>query len=522
MKKIFCIALVILSLIMLEIRHCFNIQKNKIDSLTDWFDNGKNFNVVSYRSCCIPFLADNVSSENVNNESKFRHHDMLLFKYRTPLYFNAEIGDPVITDPENLQNEFRTSPKLNEYANFPLVKPDSVFHGRTGKERFVISGIYDPDSALKGIGFNQRRDSFMHPEDTLVLKYLEVIQDVSSPGQDLLPSQEDDQAQTFNNSLVAIAFITKNKRSRAERILDYYANATDKKNTDITLQNFYYKGEARGFYQWVSLKTRHAPAGTVDRWIGDMAWLLIACKNYEHKYDSHRYNNLVKIIRDLLISFYKNADYGGYIQSGWRHGDSYLHESSGHHEGNIDCYVALKLCGENYYAQQIKIWLEHQLHDKINLPLDLYTWRVLAFGSKYAGLLNIPEYNFGYRKIISINGIMTMGFYSGYDYNTNNFWNDGTGHISCAFQAFGDKKRGYFYANQLDHLIIERVIHGHVTHSIPYVLNKSKGYEWVDTTKGFISCAAWYILAKNGVNPFMSGNFKDTVLSKSLTGAKNF
>ncbi len=62
----------------------------------------------------------------------------------------------------------------------------------------------------------------------------------------LLPSMEGSQFQTFNNSLVAIAYILKGEKERSERILDFFAEATDKENQSPTLQNFFYKGEARG------------------------------------------------------------------------------------------------------------------------------------------------------------------------------------------------------------------------------------------------------------------------------------
>lgn len=370
-----------------------------------------------------------------------------------------------------------------------------------------IKSTFDPDSTLPGIGFAQRRDSIMINEDPLILEYLKLIQDISSIDQKLLPSMEGDEAQTFNNSLVAISFIIKDERERAERILDFYANATDTNNTDIHLQNFYYNGEARGFYQWVSLKTKKEINGDVDRWMGDMAWLLIACKNYEKKYNSERYDNLVEIIKDLLISFFKETNNGGYVQSGWRKGDSYLHEATGHHEGNIDCYVAFKLCNEDYYAQKIKNWLLNELDGRANLPIDLYTWRVLAFGSSNAHLLNIPEYDFKYRKTISIKGDDIMGFYHGSDISIDNFWNDGAGHIACAYLAFGDSLRGYFYTNQLDKIIIEKVIENITTHAIPYTLNKTGGYNWVNQSNGFISCVAWYIFAKNKHNPFLSDTY---------------
>ncbi len=72
---------------------------------------------------------------------------------------------------------------------------------------------------------------------------------------------------------------------------------------------------------------------------------------------------------------------------------------------------------------------------------------------------------------------------------------------ACAYLAFGPRERGFFYANQLDSLLLSKSLHGVPVHALPYTVNRSGGYAWVDTTKGFTSCAAWYILAKNGVNP---------------------
>ncbi len=490
-----------------------------------WFDMNMVLSDTLTHEYPVVFYIRSSSRVNDNLEIKFTGKNGSVFRRLVPLDSFTGQWKHIVVYPGDTEYAWGGDSKLDALSLFSIAASgfgkdtiwlDEIGIGKLGLKSSFPS-IYDPDSTLTGIGFVQRRDSEMHPEDTLVLKYLKVLQDLSSPEADLLPSQEDDQAQTFNNSLAALAFIIKNEKERAERILGFYDAATSKNNTDITLQNFYYNGEARGFYQWVSLDSRHAPAGTGDRWVGDMAWLLITCKFYELKYSSNRYDNLVRIIKDLLLSYYKESDIGGYIQSGWRSGDSFLHEATGHHEGNIDCYVALKLCNENYFAQKIKIWLEQELNNQKNLPLDLYTWRVLAFGSDYSGLLNIPEYNYSYRKVIGVNGKETMGFYHTSDFYTRNFWNDGTGHIACAYQAYGDKERGYFYANQLDNLIIERELGGELSHTIPYTLNKTGGYNWVDTTKGFVSSAAWYILAKNGVNPFMSENFKDTLLSVKLS-----
>lgn len=380
------------------------------------------------------------------------------------------------------------SPELT--ASFPLAGPQ-----------------LDPNRELSGIGFKQRRAAKLIPEDPLVLEWLKQMQDVSSPDRAILPTTEDNQAHTFNNSLVAMAFILKGEKERAERILDFYASATVRENQDPTLQNFFYKGEPRGFFQYVTLNPEgnlpayHNP-GKSDRWIGDMAWLLMAYKYYEKTYNSDRYSQIIQLLKDLLISWYKDADDGpgGYIQHGWRRGDSYLHENYGHPEGNIDCYAAFKLCGEEEYAQKIRLWLDRVLRGD-SLPLDLYTWRVFAYGKEHADLLNIPEYDLRYRKTLEINSRKVAGLFPFPDINVNNIWLDGTGHIACAYIVLGNKERGYFYANQLDAFLINRNINGVDTRTLPYTANKEGGFDGFKQDKGFISVAAWYIFAKNGFNP---------------------
>jgi len=340
-----------------------------------------------------------------------------------------------------------------------------------------------------------------------VIEYLRLIQDEFSEDKKLVPSMEDNSAHTFNNSLSAIAFILVNEKERAERILDFYSSATIKDNEEITLQNFFYKGEPRGFYQEVVLNDCEVPryhriVGSYggDRWIGDMAWLLIAYKFYEEKYNSKKYAKITSLIKDLLVSFYTPAKVGGYIAHGWRNDDKKLHEDFGHEEGNIDCYAALKLCGEKKITRNIKKWLDDRLENKKDLPLDLYTWLVLAFGKKYKKLLEIPENDRKYKKIVVFNDKEVIGFFSG-PTDVDNIWIDGVGHIACAFYSVGDVKRGDFYVEQLEKMFIIRKINNREAKALPYTANTKGGYEWVDVNKGFSSAVCWYIFAKNRFNP---------------------
>ena len=377
-----------------------------------------------------------------------------------------------------------------------------------GRYRILRSGpVLDPDRELPGIGFKQRRADVMIPEDPRVLEWLKTLQDESSPGRQVLPTTENNQLQTFNNSLVAIAFILKGEKERAERILDFYAARTVRDNQDPTLQNFFYKGEARGFFQQVELNDKDGikafhHTGDSDRWTGDMAWMLMAYKYYELEYGAERYREITGLILDLLISWYSDdpkVPGGGYVDHGWRKGDKYLHEGFGHAEGNIDCYAVFKLYGKDELAARIRTWLE-SVATGTGMPLDLYTWRVLAYDGERCDLLDIPDFDLRYRKTLMVNGRQVTGPYHSADMTVDNIWLDGLGHIACAYAACGNVERARFYANQFDPILMESTLGGKSTLTLPYTLNEQGGFNF-DQSKGIISVAAWYIFAKNEFNP---------------------
>lgn len=387
--------------------------------------------------------------------------------------------------------------------NIPLVRVP--YHGP----------LLDPDRALAGVGVRQRRAEKLTPEDPLVLEWLKQMQDTSTPDHKLIASTAGgDEVHTFNNLLAAMAFTRDGERERAERILDFFRDAAvDRNNADPTKQSFFLRGEARGFYQRVSLKggdgiaPMHAPHD-VDRWMGDMAWLTFACLDHDRTFHDTRYAGLTKLLTDLLRSWWRPNPKGpgGYVQHGWRKGDTKLHEDGGHHEGNVDCYAVFTLLGDRKLAQQIRAWLNSELDERNDLPLDLYTWRVMAFDGQPAVLLDVPDFDLRFRKSVKFHDRMVVGPYSS-PADVENIWVEGIAHMSCAFASAGNKQRAFFYANQLDGAIIDQKIGDKLTHSLPYTLNRGGGYAWVNPDEGFLSAAAWYILAKHQFNPLRLKSF---------------
>ena len=144
-----------------------------------------------------------------------------------------------------------------------------------------------------------------------------------------------------------------------------------------------------------------------------MAWLLLAYCDYRQTYKNNRYDAAIDQLRDLLKSWYIDNPNGpgGYVQHGWRRGDSQLHEKSGHHEGNIDCYAVFLLLGETQLAEKIHAWLENELSNREDLPLDLYTWRSMAERDSKPNLLDVPDFDLRYRKTVDFHGHQIVGPY---------------------------------------------------------------------------------------------------------------
>ena len=341
--------------------------------------------------------------------------------------------------------------------------------------------------------------------DQLLLEWIKFNQDTSSPDQRMVGDiLEGHTAQTFNNALTAMAFMVMDERERAERILDFYAGAADAANTNHLAQNFFFLGQARGFYQNMAIKNlKEAPQYVAiwngDRWMGDMSWLLIACKQYEKKYNSDKYARITGLLRDLIVSWYIPEGDAGYVGSGWRHFDEKLHEENGHPEGNIDAIAVLQMTGDHAMAERVKQWLLPRVSGG-DRPLDLFTWKVLTFGKEFEGDLEKLETFRGYKKTLTFNGKEVTGFTSSKTQDVN-IWGDGLGHVACAYYAVGNVEKGDYYLGELEKMALQLPVDGRPAMGIPYCAAKTPGYEWVNPNEGFVSCAAWYIFAKHRFNP---------------------
>ncbi|MDD4737086.1 MAG: discoidin domain-containing protein, partial [Kiritimatiellae bacterium] len=393
----------------------------------------------------------------------------------------------------------------NIWLNWPRSSaPDQVLVDGKLVAETASAGMAIPAGA-KTIQATWSTSEMIDKQTAQMLNWMKTNQDSASPEKQLLSDTLGGAiAQTFNNALAAMAYTALGEEERAGRILDFYRDATVKDNDDQFLQNLYYKGEARGFFQnaWLTEGDGHKRfhcAKDSDRWMGDMAWLVFACKQFDARFNTDRYEGLAQELFALLKSWYVPQGEGGYFAHGWRKSDTYLHEDHGHHEGNIDAYALCVMMGDLETAGKISVWLKPQL-TRDDMPLDLYGWRALAFAPNEAECLKIPETVPGYKKTVIFNQKRVIGFTS-FRNQDNNIWGDGLGHISCAYSAVNNPEKARFYLEQLGNMIIPESYNGTTEYGIPYTACNTRDYEWVNTREGFVSCAAWYIMAAQRMNP---------------------
>jgi hypothetical protein len=368
---------------------------------------------------------------------------------------------------------------------------------------------FEPNSVPQ-LDYNARTAPSANQLDTLVIKWLEQIQDGISTGGKLLPAMEDNNLQTYTNALSAMTFIVAKKPERAERILSFYDALMDSSIHNSKYPSFYKNGKAAGLFQ--SLEYRQSDStyiGNSDRWIGDMAWLLLAYKCYQKYCDSSKYTTAITNLKNLLLEFYKSDSQsgGGFIKIGWQKNDSFF-DSTGHIEGNIDCYAALKLCGENETAIKIKKWLDSKWGNGFDHPLDEYTWRVLSFGADSINSIRIPESDYRFWKLnIDFNGKKVDGIYSYPLLCVDNIFIEGVAHLACSYYMSGNIPRANYYSNLLDQFILPK----DAIKYLPYVANNSNSdFSWVNINKGMASTAAWYIFAKSKFNPMLIEQYQQT------------
>ena len=173
----------------------------------------------------------------------------------------------------------------------------------------------------------------------------------------LVSNQQDDVGANYVNALAVMVFTLKNDHAKAKKILDYYNGRASEffegrcSRFDLPCSSSDPCDSAHpcGFFQSRNPKTGE-PDRRGDRWIGDMAWLLMAIHHYQAKTADSSYVSDGKAIVNLLKHFQQQSV--GCVSNGWITGDKEF-DTDIYAEGNLDAYKALFLVGETLAASQL-------------------------------------------------------------------------------------------------------------------------------------------------------------------------
>ena len=333
----------------------------------------------------------------------------------------------------------------------------------------------------------------------------------------LLPSQQDNNASTYNNALSVMVFTLEGDNIKAKKILDFFNNQAIEffggrcssfdfacSATDPCGEN-----DPCGFFQFRDSLTG-VPFKNTNRWIGDNAWLLMAIHHYQAATGDTSYQPMAEAIARLLMSF-QQAE--GYIASGWENDDQNFNKEEGHAEGNLDAYKSLMLFNKIGAAQSIKNWLDFNDLNWRKGPLDNHSWRVLSLGKEYGFSLPDAERSddetLRYKNTISLNTLNLNGFlpisvseYADRCKLEGNIWLEGTGQMATSFYRAGYRERGDFYVGQLESFLFEPAeVPGTLTLSFLAIADPLC-HDWADPGKGHVASVAWYLFAHERFDPF--------------------
>lgn len=338
----------------------------------------------------------------------------------------------------------------------------------------------------------------------------------------LLPGQENPQdhyaSVTYLNALAVMAFTLHNDYPRAVKILNFFNGRASEfsggrcssfSTCTATLLCDADSAHLCGFFQARSSETGEYDLSANNRWMGDMAWLLMSIHHYKAATGDTSYDAMADAIVNLLISF-QQPD--GYIAPGWANGDQSF-SNVGYAEGNLYAYKALLLFGKSPEAQRVKDWLDYtNIGDEWQKgALDVHFWRVLSLGKEYGYTLpdveRTDDDTLRYKSTINYHGSEVTGFLPHPIINSvclmdENIWTEGTGGMAAAFYKAGYIERWSFYVGELEKLIFEPAAFPG-TRALPYLaLPDPICYPWVDPSQGHVAAVIWYIFAKEHYDPF--------------------
>ena len=441
----------------------------------------------------------------------------------------------------------------NSEWNVPVVEfPDSSTKRSTGivtltREwtQFSIDlNSADLSSIVCGFGYVLKGNALGNGEKVFYLDEIRFEGDFSS-GTDrhfLLRSYDTDNiyiqnaAFSYDNALTAMAFLSAGYKEEAEMILDAFVYAVENDRYQAgRVRNAYAAGDISAFNGWGG--TARLP-GWYDRinkeWyedryqtgsnVGNTSYVALSLLQYDALYGNVRYLNTARALMDWVIDSCSGEGDGftaGY--DGWPEGGSdvtyiFTYKSIEH---NIDAYAAFRQLYnrtneqkyqdaadsalrfvQSMYDEEKCLFYTGTLDDGVtasmkNTVLDAQVWACLALGeqfSPYEASLNIVE------EMKTEEG--------GYPFclaNVNGgWWAEGTAYTALMYRLRGDDEKALSALKTMTSIQRESGLFPAAT-----VENLSTGFglfdgsPWEYGTANHLAPTSWFIMAVQGVNPYV-------------------
>jgi len=341
---------------------------------------------------------------------------------------------------------------------------------------------------------------------------------------------------TYDQAVAAIAFMLKNDRTRAEKVLTKLSQFQDPDGS------------------WINSYWWNGAGEEIRKHVGPVAWVVMAYMTYEKKYGDTRYRASAKKALDWIVTFQKpNGGIAG-GKTTWDVAGTWTDEVWTSTEHNQDVYNILKYYANvfsdrttayNNAANNVKGFLDNVVwNDSLKrwnggwkndtglidpaVPMDVNPWGVLALG-----LSGTRDYKKSLEYVDNANGSGTVSSpkyvhtltYDGqgnlmtaYDFDWDyscapaysqtgqaignrcaDIWFEGSAFMSTAHYMNGNVTK----ANSiLDELIKKQGTSGSLLGGVPYSLKGSNNSYWQMKQENCISSTGWLIIAIARFNPF--------------------
>ena len=341
---------------------------------------------------------------------------------------------------------------------------------------------------------------------------------------------------SYDNALAAMAFISEDNQSDAERILDafVYAVENDRFQPD-RIRNAYSYGDIHALPGWQSgarlpgwydLEKReyYEDQYQVGTNVGNTSFVAMALLHYFNQYGGEKYLNTATTIMDWVLKNCTDQTVGftaGY--DGWPEGDGshyyvYTYKSTEH---NIDAYAVFNelyaITSDERYREAADSALQFivSMYDpekgyfytgtgedgitpsKENVVLDAQVWTLLSLG--------IDQYDpFSKALDTALEMKTSEGGYPFHAENTNGgWWPEGTAFTALALREIGKSTDALSALDALMNIQLESGAFPAATVSnLSTGFNLFTGEPWTYSENPHIAPTAWFIMAVNGFNPY--------------------